>query len=160
MGPPGDTAAEWLVDAAAFDSAGADLLWIDVLGRPELDPLALAAALAAVTHRAQLVVPEPAEAARSLATVRLLSRGRVKTAGPSGDFRPALTDPAIHETAGGERWASVPVPAGREQWTQSLTEAAGRRLHGLIAPADSRLLDLLRNPEDPGQRHDLQLTVG
>ena len=31
---------------------------------------------------------------------------------------------------------------------------------GLLVPAHPRLLDILRNPDDPGERHDLQLTQG
>ena len=42
-----DDIGGWFADGAAFDAAGADALWIDVTGQPELDPLALAAALAA-----------------------------------------------------------------------------------------------------------------
>jgi hypothetical protein len=48
--------AEWLADAASFDAAGAHALWIDVLPHPQLDPLALTAALAAMTSRSLLVV--------------------------------------------------------------------------------------------------------
>jgi hypothetical protein len=39
---------EWLADAGAFDAGGADALWIDLGPQPELDVLALAAALAVV----------------------------------------------------------------------------------------------------------------
>jgi alkanesulfonate monooxygenase SsuD/methylene tetrahydromethanopterin reductase-like flavin-dependent oxidoreductase (luciferase family) len=46
-----DELGEWLADAAAFDAAGADALWVDPAVGPELDSLALLAALAALTSR-------------------------------------------------------------------------------------------------------------
>jgi hypothetical protein len=50
---PPDELGEWLADAAAFEAAfeaaGADALCIDVAAEPEFDPLAVTAALAAVT---------------------------------------------------------------------------------------------------------------
>ena len=39
-------------------------------------------------------------------------------------------------------------------------DAAGRGFTGLVVPVDPRLLDILRNPDDPGDRHDLQLAQG
>ncbi|WP_206059214.1 hypothetical protein, partial [Nonomuraea zeae] len=58
------------------------------------------------------------------------------------------------------RWAPSAVPLGRPAWREVLRLAAERGDHGVLVPADPRLLDLLRNPEDPGGRQDLQLAQG
>jgi len=171
---------EWLADAAAFDAGGADALWIDAGPEPELDVLALAAALAVVTFRARLVValPDsgaaPAGLARTLDTVRRLSHGRlvlVADPGPCAELAPEVRvvrripgEPGVFEEirAGAEaqRWESTPVPQGRAAWQAARADAAGRGARGLVVPADPRLLDILRNPDDPGERHDLQLAQG
>jgi hypothetical protein len=112
----------------------------------------LAAALAVVTFRARLVVALAESEAvsagleRRLDTIRLLSRGRVVLAGAGGEQV--------------ERWEPVPVPEGREAWRAACADAVERGVHGVVVPADPRLLDILRNPEDPGERHDLQLAQG
>jgi alkanesulfonate monooxygenase SsuD/methylene tetrahydromethanopterin reductase-like flavin-dependent oxidoreductase (luciferase family) len=135
----------WLADAAAFDAGGADALWVDCGAEPELDVLALAAALAMVTHRARLVVASAEQApARTVDTIGRLSHGRFVLGG----------DAEV------EGWLAVPVPDGREAWRRTLEEAAEQGVPGVVVPADSRLLDILRNPEDPGERHDLQLAQG
>ena len=142
----------WLADGAAYDAAGADAVWID--GPGDLDPLAIAAALAAVTYRCLLVVPAIAaadagrvrERDRSVETVMQLSRGRLRIAG-------TFEDPA-------KRWVDTVLPDGRAAWSATLTEAAEHGYYGLLVPADARLIDLLRNPGDPGQRRDLELSVG
>jgi hypothetical protein len=171
---PPDELGEWLADAAAFEAAGADALWIDP--GQSLDPLTLAAALAALTYRAQLVtalqdgVAEP----RALATVRRLSRRRIAlSTGAAGwpalaaqeaeltIFRPADSAAGnFLSVPEGESWASVPPPAGRAAWRTTLAEAVERGDAGLLVPADPRLLDILRNPGDPGGRQDLQLAQG
>src|SRR5215471_17420076 len=73
---------EWLSDGAAFEAAGADALFADFARAPELDPLAMTAALAAVTFRALLVMPLPVHdglaAARALGTLGRLSHGRIR----------------------------------------------------------------------------------
>jgi hypothetical protein len=131
---------EWLSDAAAFDSAGADALWVDP--GPEFDVPVLAAALAVVTFRARLVVTLPdGTPARTLDTIRRLSRDRI-VGGVDGV------------------WEHVPVPEGRPAWRAARADAAERGVAGLVVPADERLLDLLRNPDDPGGRHDLHLAQG
>jgi hypothetical protein len=135
-----DDLGEWLLDAAAFDAAGADALLIEAGGE---DPLALAAALAAVTHKALLVV-SASENGAAAETVQKLSRGRLRMDRP-------------HET---ERWIWTAAPEGREAWRRTLSEAAESKADGVLVPAGPRLLDLLRNPGDPGQRRDLELTVG
>jgi hypothetical protein len=186
---PGDV-GEWLASGAAFDAAGADALWVDIAPEPELDPLALTAALAAVTFRSLLVTtltaedgPTPAsdwpseELSRTLATVGRLSRGRLRILGDAtllrdledvgrglGVFCRTPGDPAAFDHTCGpgaaERWVSIPMPDGRASWRATLVGAAEGGTRGLLIPADPRLLDLLRNPGDPGHRHDLQLAVG
>jgi hypothetical protein len=158
-----DDLGQWLAEAASFDAAGAHALWIDVADHPELDPLVLTAALAAMTARSLLVAdlgPHRDDAA-ALATVTRLSRGRLRTIG--GSFR--LIDPEMpayeHIVDGQvERWVPVPAMQGRDAWRATLAEAADSGVSGLLVPAGPGLLDLLRNPGEPGQRHDLELTVG
>lgn len=148
---PGDIGG-WLAEGAAYDAAGADALWIDVDG--DLDPLALAAALAAVTYRSLLVAPAIAaadagrirERDRAVETVNQVSRGRLRIAG------------SFEED--GRRWVDTLLPDGRAAWNATLAEAAGNGHYGLVVPADARLIDLLRNPGDPGSRRDLELSVG
>ena len=48
-------------------------------------------------------------------------------------------------------------PGNIGEW---LADAAERGIAGLVVPADPRLLDILRNPDEPGERHDLQLAQG
>lgn len=136
---PGDL-GEWLADGGAFDAAGADALWVEVEPGSGLDPVALTAALAAVTARAMLVAALPESvAAQALSTIRRLSRGR-------------FVDP---DEAG--QWVRVAVPANRAQWSAVLAE---QREEGVLVDADARLLDLLRNPGEPGERFDLELATG
>jgi hypothetical protein len=133
---------EWLADAAAFDAAGADALWLDLGPQADWDVMSLAAALAVVTFRARLVVAADGEPeARTLDTVTRLSGGRL---GLPND----------------EAWERVPAPQSREDWRNTCAEAAERGAPGIVVPAGPRLLDILRNPEDPGERHDLQLAQG
>jgi hypothetical protein len=181
---PGEI-GEWLADAAAFDAGGAYALWIDPGPEPEWDVLALAAALAVITFRARLVVALPSSSAssaaagpaRTLDTVGRLSHGRLGlVADPdqlaaldviqpgSGVFRRVPGEPGVFESvpagAGAQRWVSVPVPEGRASWRAAREDAAGRGAFGLLVPADPRLLDILRNPDDPDDRRDLRLAQG
>lgn len=186
-----DDVGEWLATGAAFDAAGADALWVDVAPEPELDPLALTAALAAVTVRSLLVTtlePQgrsqspsdgPPEAlARVLATIWRLSGGRLAVlAGASppsgldgmmgrglGVFRRVPGNAGVFEHTRGpdeaESWASTALPDSRATWRATVLDAAERGTRGLLVPADPRLLDLLRNPDDSGHRRDLHLAVG
>jgi hypothetical protein len=172
---------EWLADGAAFEAAGADALWVDLAPEPELDPLALTAALAAVTYRSLLVtsLPEPDGAsgalARMLATIRRLSRGRLRIladAIPSGElpeigvgiFRRIPGEPGTFEHTREpdetERWVTTASPDSRAAWRAALLDAAEHGSRGLLVPANPRLLDLLRNPDDHDDRRDLQLAQG
>jgi alkanesulfonate monooxygenase SsuD/methylene tetrahydromethanopterin reductase-like flavin-dependent oxidoreductase (luciferase family) len=162
-----DDLGEWLADATAFEAAGADALWVDPVGDPELDPLVLTAALAAITFRSLLVTTLPADRpdlARTFTTIDRLSRGRLGVIAEAGTgrhvFRPVPGDPGTYEHTSGERWAYCRPPDGRPAWRASLLDAGERGLRGLLVPADPRLLDILRNPDDPGYRPDLQLAQG
>ncbi|MPZ26117.1 MAG: hypothetical protein GEV12_06620 [Micromonosporaceae bacterium] len=181
---------DWLTRTSAFDAAGADSLWVDPDPGLGLDVLALAAALAVVTFRARLVVALPdsaaaAQLARTLDTIRRLSRGRLALIaeadadagqheelaglipGGVGVFRRVPDPPGSFEgpptgagDADAERWESVPAPPGRAGLRTARTDAAARGVRGLVVPADPRLLDMLRNPDDPGVRRDLYLAQG
>jgi hypothetical protein len=174
---------EWLADAAAFEAAGADALWVDPAPESRLDPLALVAALAALTSRALLVATPPASHDPSealgltLATVGRLSHGRLALAAEPGRleelaalapgaaaFRRLPGEPAAFELLGeadtAERWVRTPSPDGRAAWRTALAEAVTSGAGGLLVPAGPRLLDILRNPKDPDDRRDLQLAQG
>lgn len=178
-----DDLGEWLADGAAFEAAGADALWVDVAPEPELDPLALTAALAASTVRSLLVTSLPAPdlpplaLARMLSTIGRLSHGRLRILADAVPPRePADVGPGLgvfrrvpgdlecfehtREPDEAERWVSAPSPDGRAAWRATLVDAAERGYRGLVVPADPRLLDILRNPDDQGHRHDLQLAQG
>ncbi|MGP3911620.1 hypothetical protein [Nonomuraea sp. 10N515B] len=161
---PSDDPGEWLSDAVAFEAAGADALWVEHGAAPSLDPLTLTAALAALTYRSILVVAVPhTPAPQVLATVERLSRGRlalIAGAEADGESRVRRSGDGAYEEDGAGRWVSAAVPTGRAAWRETLRLAAERGDHGVLVPADARLLDLLRNPEDPGGRHDLQLAQG
>jgi hypothetical protein len=180
-----DDLGAWLADAGAFDAAGADALWIHLANTPELDPLAVAAGLAAVTARSTLVAVLPAgegspASARTLATVARLSHGRLRVVrdlpsggplapGPLVGVSGAGVDPAGpsrepfahgYELEAAGAWAQVSCPDGRAAWRERLAEAAEHGLRGLLVPADPRLIDILRNPDDAGGRMDLYLAQG
>jgi len=181
--PPEDLGG-WLADAAAFDAAGADALWVDTAGDAQLDPLAVTAALATLTFRSLLVVALPEGSggsparARTLATIGRLSRGRLALCGERGQLASVaaaagdrvppqlfyrVDGGAFQRTrAGGEpeRWMRTASPDGRVAWRAAIADAAERRVGGLLVPAGPRLLDILRNPDTPGDRHDLHLAQG
>jgi hypothetical protein len=179
---PGEL-GEWLADAAAYEAAGADALWLDPAPESNLDPLALLAALAALTSRALLVATpppsdRPSEAlGRALATIGRLSHGRLALAAELGRleeltdlapgsaaFRRLPGEPAaferLQEAETAERWVRTPPPEGRAAWRTALTAAVTSGVGGLLVPAGPRLLDILRNPKDPDDRRDLQLAQG
>jgi hypothetical protein len=69
---------------------------------------------------------------------------------------------AAGNAAGGgpQRWMAVPAPQGRAAWRQARADAAERGARGVVVPADPRLLDMLRNPDEPDERTDLMLAQG
>jgi hypothetical protein len=178
-----DELGEWLADAAAYEAAGAHALWVDPEPESRLDSLALLAALAALTSRALLVATPPASdhpseaLGRTLATIGRLSHGRLALAAEPGrledftDLAPGSTafrrlpgEPAtfehLDETDTAERWIRTLPPEGRAAWRTALAAAVTSGAGGLLVPAGPRLLDILRNPNDPDDRRDLQLAQG
>jgi hypothetical protein len=174
---------EWLADAAAFEAAGASVLWVDPEPESKLDPLALLAALAAITSRALLVATPPASEdasealGRTLATIGRLSHGRLALAAEperleeladlapgAAVFRRLPGEPAaferLYEADTAERWIQTSPPEGRAAWRTALAEAATNGAGGLLVPAGPRLLDILRNPNEPEGRRDLYLAQG
>lgn len=174
---------EWLADAGAWEAAGADAIWVDPAPEAGLDPLALLAALAGLTSRTLLVGEvrisgSPSEAlGRTLTTIGRLSHGRLalladpEQAEELGALAPGLAafqrlpgDPGafvrVGEDGVAERWVQIPPPESRAAWRVALAEAAEGGTGGLLVPAGPRLLDMLRNPDDPGERRDLQLAQG
>jgi hypothetical protein len=121
--PPPEDIGEWLADAAAFDAAGADALWVDAARDAGLDPLAVTAALATLTFRSLLVTVLPGISGgppahvRTLATVARLSRGRLALCGDrsqladvtggSGDSSGASTGDSSGDSTGGGGGAST-----------------------------------------------------
>ena len=179
---PGEL-GEWLADAAAFEAAGAHALWVDPAPESKLDPLALLAALAAVTSRVLLVAAPPASEhpyealGLTLATIGRLSHGRLALAAEPGRleeltdlapgsaaFRRLPGEPAAFErldaSEAAERWVRTPPPEGRAAWRMALADAVANGSGGLLVPAGPRLLDILRNPNDPDDRRDLHLAQG
>jgi hypothetical protein len=142
--PPGDDPRGWLADGAAFEAAGADALSVDC--GTELDPVPLAAALVAVTYRTTLLVriAEPVSD-RTRETLARLGRARLTLVTDDGDS--------------GE-WLAVPAPEHRAAWRATLTDAIERGFLGVLVPANPRMIDLLRNPDEPGDRRDLLLAQG
>ena len=178
-----DELGEWLADAAAYEAAGAHALWVDPEPESKLDPLALLAALAALTSRSLLVVTPPASEyasealGRTLATIGRLSHGRLALAAEPGTleelpdlapgsvaFRRLPGEPAaferLDETDTAERWVRTPPPEGRAAWRTALAAAVANGAGGLLVLAGPRLLDILRNPKDPEERRDLYLAQG
>jgi hypothetical protein len=186
LAPPPRELGEWLADASAFDAAGAAALWLDPAPEPDVDSLALLAALAVITSRSLLVaaLPEPGPAgaealARTLATIGRLSHGRLalvadptEVEGLAGAGAGFAVFRSVPEAPGdlerlpsgdegeAERWVRAPAPEGRAAWRAALAAAAEQGARGLLVPAGPRLLDILRNPNDPGGRSDLQLAQG
>jgi alkanesulfonate monooxygenase SsuD/methylene tetrahydromethanopterin reductase-like flavin-dependent oxidoreductase (luciferase family) len=59
-----------------------------------------------------------------------------------------------------ERWVQAAAPESRAAWRAALADADAAGAAGLLVPAGPRLLDILRHPEDPQGRQDLQLAQG
>ena len=121
-----------------------------------------------MTVRSLLVVAGPGAEPRALATLRRLSRGRLRVVAEDGAevgvFRPVPDQPGAYEEprpdGPSDRWVTVAPPTGRAAWRETLLNATELGCRGVLVPADPRLLDILRNPDDPGDRRDLQLAVG
>src|SRR2546426_11871897 len=145
---------EFLADARAMETAGADSVWLqDEDDGP--DPLLMLAAIAAVTSRLRLGLmsqfPSPLAGEgqgggsnqRRIATLQLLSRNRVVVLeSPS---------PARGGGQGGgssKDWQRVEVPADRDRWASTLEQAQKDGAYGVLVPFDPRLLDILRHPDD------------
>ena len=159
LGPPDEVTA-WIAQGAAFDAAGADSLWLDLRELPEFDPYVLTAALAAVTYRSRLILlpaEEPAKEDSKATTLAAVCRGRL-VLGVEQDEDGAFD--LGEDEAEARRWEHVEFPDGRAAWRTALAGATERGVHGLIVPADPRLLDLLRNPDEEIDRSDLQLASG
>jgi alkanesulfonate monooxygenase SsuD/methylene tetrahydromethanopterin reductase-like flavin-dependent oxidoreductase (luciferase family) len=59
-----------------------------------------------------------------------------------------------------ELWALVSSPESRDEWRGTLEAQAAAGATGVIVPAGPRLLDVLRNPDQEGDRSDLHLAQG
>ena len=149
----GRDVGELLADARALESAGADSLW--VLARDDQDPWILAAALAATTWRARLVVVGAIDRPETRTTLDRLSRGRLVIGERTGDTV-AVPDPEGIS----ERWALSPLPAGRAEWKTLRAEREAQGFAGLVLPNGPRLLDLVRNPDVEDDRQDMKLAFG
>jgi hypothetical protein len=149
----GGDVGELFADARALEAAGADSLW--VLARDDQDPWILAAALAATTWRARLVVVGAVDRPETRTTLDRLSRGRLVIAERSADVV------AIPDAEGvTERWAICELPAGRAEWKTLRAEREAQGFAGLVLPNDPRLLDLVRNPDVEDDRQDMKLAFG
>ena len=115
----GGDVGELFADARALDAAGADSLW--VLARNDQDPWILAAALAATTWRARLVVVGALDRPETRATLDRLSRGRLVVAERTGD---AVVVPDAEGVS--ERWTLSELPAGRAEWKTLRTDRAAQ----------------------------------
>ena len=144
---------ELFADARALEAAGADSLW--VVARDDQDPWILAAALAATTWRARLVVVGAIDRPETRTTLDRLSRGRLVIGERSSD---AVAVPDAEGVT--ERWALRDLPAGRAQWKALRVECAAAGFAGIALPNDPRLLDLVRNPDVEDDREDLKLAFG
>ena len=149
----GGDAGELFADARALEAAGADSLW--VVARDDQDPWVLAAALAATTWRARLVVVGALDRAGAKTTLERLARSRLVIGERSAD---AILLPEAEGAA--ERWALCELPAGRAEWKTLRAEREAQGFAGIVLPNDPRLLDLVRNPDVEDDRSDLKLAFG
>ena len=149
----GGDVGELFADARALEAAGADSLW--VLAREDQDPWILAAALAAMTWRARLVVVGAVDRPQTRTTLVALSRGRLVIGERSGE---AVTVPDAEGVI--ERWAVCELPAGRPEWKTLRTDRAAEGFAGIVLPNHPRLLDLVRNPDVEDDRPDIRLAFG
>ncbi len=149
----GSDVGELFADARALEAAGADSLW--VLARDDQDPWILAAALAATTWRARLVVVGAVDRPETRATLDRLSRGRLVTGERRAD---AVAVPDAEGVM--ERWSLSEFPSGRPEWKTLRADREAQGFAGIVLPNGPRLLDLVRNPEVEDDRQDLKLAFG
>ncbi len=149
----GGDVGELFADARALEAAGADSLW--VLAREDQDPWILAAALAATTWRARLIVVDAVDRPETRATLARLSRGRLVIGVRTGD---AVTVPDAEGVP--ERWTVSELPTGRAEWKKVRADREAQGFAGIVLPNDPRLLDLVRNPDVEDDRADLRLAFG
>jgi hypothetical protein len=144
---------ELFADARALEAAGADSLWI--LAREDQDAWILAAALAATTWRARIVVVGAIDRGPTRVTLERLSRGRLLIGERSAD------ETTVADAEGvAERWSICELPAGRAEWKTLRAEREAQGFAGMVLPNDPRLLDLIRNPDVEDDRQDLKLAFG
>jgi hypothetical protein len=158
-----DDLAEWLADGRAFETAGVDALWVEIAPEAPLDPLTITAALATVTYRSLIVVADGTggpELGRTLATIARLSRGRLRLATPVDADALALRPLDGGEESVAEVWLWVPSPENRAAWGECVAGAVERGHDRVVVAANPRLLDMLRNPDEPEERRDLYLAQG
>lgn len=157
-----DDLAEWLADARAYEAAGAEALVVAPDPDARLDPSTLTAALAVLTSRCLLVTAPAGASTDALATLAQLSRGRLRLLVPAGADAIRLGrlpgQPTGPEDE--QRWCPVPAPESRTAWRAALDATTANGHDGVIVTAGPRLLDILRNPDDPGERLDLYLAQG
>jgi luciferase-like monooxygenase len=146
-------AGELFADARALDAAGVDSLW--VLTRDDQDPWILAAALAATTWRARLVVVGANPRPETRISLDRLSRGRLVIGVRSAD---AVAVPDGEGVT--ERWSICDLPTSRAEWRTLRTDREAQGFAGIVLPNDPRLLDLVRNPDVEDDRPDLKLAFG
>lgn len=149
----GGDVGELFADARALEAAGVDSLW--VLARDDQDAWILAAALAATTWRARLVVVGAPERAETQTTLERLSRGRLVVGERAGDAVAVAGPEGVIE-----RWAVSAMPASRAEWKTMRVERASQGFAGIVLPNDPRLMDLVRNPDVEDDRSDLKLAFG
>jgi alkanesulfonate monooxygenase SsuD/methylene tetrahydromethanopterin reductase-like flavin-dependent oxidoreductase (luciferase family) len=149
----GGDVGELFADARALEGAGVDSLW--VLARDDQDPWTLAAALAATTWRARLVVVGAVDRPDSRATLDRLSRGRLVIGERTGD---AVNVPDAEGVP--QRWALSAMPASRAEWKTLRADREAEGFAGIVLPNGPRLMDLVRNPDVEDDRPDLKLAFG
>jgi len=149
----GGDAGELFADARALEAAGVDSLW--VLARDDQDPWILAAALAATTWRARLVVVGAIDRPETRTTLDRLSRGRLVIGERNGD---AVATPDAEGAP--ERWILSALPATRAEWKRLRADREAEGFAGIVLPNDPRLMDLVRNPDVEDDRADMRLAFG
>jgi hypothetical protein len=149
----GGDVGELFADARALEAAGVDGLW--VVAREDQDPWILAAALAATTWRARLVVVGAVDRPETRTTLDRISRGRLVIGERSAEVV------AVPDAEGvTERWALCELPAGRAEWKTLRAEREAQGFAGLVLPNGPRLMDLVRNPDVEDDRQDMKLAFG